>query len=112
MFKTVAELTTTDLQSVYSGRDGHCCCGCSGKHYNNPAWHPMNDRNHMRTSTRMHNKVLGILQSHPDTEVCNDPAFSSHVSVVVEGRLYIAYLQDGVFAKLDEAVPTLRGVGF
>ena len=28
----VAKLTPADIISVYSGRDGRCCCGCSGQH--------------------------------------------------------------------------------
>lgn len=27
-----ANLTTPQVLSVYSGKDGKCCCGCAGKH--------------------------------------------------------------------------------
>lgn len=34
--KTVGELTVDDVMSVYVGRAGRCCCGCSGRHTTNP----------------------------------------------------------------------------
>jgi hypothetical protein len=29
---TLAALTPSDVRSVYSGKDGACCCGCKGNH--------------------------------------------------------------------------------
>jgi hypothetical protein len=32
MSKQLADLTSEDLVSVYNGKIGACCCGCSGVH--------------------------------------------------------------------------------
>jgi hypothetical protein len=34
--KKLQDLTVDDVIQVYSGQDGKCCCGCSGKHTYNP----------------------------------------------------------------------------
>lgn len=36
--KLVKDLTTDDVMSVYSGKDGKCMCGCSGKYSYNPKY--------------------------------------------------------------------------
>jgi hypothetical protein len=36
--KKLQDLTVEDVLSVYSGKAGHCCCGCVGKHRYNSAF--------------------------------------------------------------------------
>lgn len=36
--KQIASLTPSDIISVYSGKAGKCCCGCSGIHRYNSAY--------------------------------------------------------------------------
>jgi hypothetical protein len=38
MIALVNQLQVADVASVYSGKNGRCCCGCSGKYSYNPAW--------------------------------------------------------------------------
>lgn len=33
MFHDFTEVQLNDVQSVYSGKDGKCCCGCSGNRW-------------------------------------------------------------------------------
>jgi hypothetical protein len=75
-FAKVACLTVSQIESVYSGRDHKCCCGCSGTHYPNTG------------KTPMVAKVLRLLQANPG-EVKDD---GSCLSIVYGARLYIAYL--------------------
>ena len=69
--------TFDEVTSVYSGRDGRCCCGCSGKHYDKGT--PAADR--------MIRKVVRILNERLDEITYG----SNNVSVVVYERLYVAY---------------------
>lgn len=71
------ELSKEQVKSVYSGRDGRCCCGCSGTHADEGE------------RSALWNKVLkvvneGLALGHADVE-------DTYVSVVVGKRLYIAY---------------------
>ena len=83
--KTLTDLTPKDIMSAYSGKDGKCCCGCSGKHYTSShataPRSPINDK--------MVNKILRILQAAPANEVDN---MGSCISTVIGTRLYIIYL--------------------
>ena len=78
--ETTVTFTLDQFQQVYSGKDGRCCCGCSGKHYTaaDKGWAAMGA------------KVMRLL---------NDPANGAedngdHVSVVLDGRLYIGYRKE------------------
>jgi hypothetical protein len=85
-------LTASEILSVYSGRDGKCCCGCAGKHYYNPQYKKEGTKNRgyevtdEDVSIKMVNKVIGILNR---SEVVEN--LGSCVSTVVDKRLYIAY---------------------
>ena len=72
------ELTIANVVSAYSGRNGKCCCGCSGTHYTaaeNPA-----------QVTRILNKITNTRTPE------NVEELSNCVCLVVGRRLYIAYL--------------------
>ena len=60
------------ITSVYSGKNGKCCCGCSGKHYRDGP---------------MVKKVVNIIQAHPEKMEQG----TNHTAVVIGNRLYIAY---------------------
>lgn len=100
--KTVATLTTSDVLSVYSGKNGSCCCGCAGKHTYNPEHRELgavrrgykldgnlipldDDEINGATITR----VLNIIKKNErgDTVVGSD----DNVSCVVGNRLYVVY---------------------
>ena len=81
--KRLASLTEK-TRNVYSGRDGRCCCGCSGIHRYNPLFV---GPEYATYNARFVKKVVGIIQANPDR------AFEggNHVYVVIGERLYIAY---------------------
>jgi acyl-CoA hydrolase len=73
--ETIMEaIDITKVTSVYSGKDGKCCCGCSGKHYE-------------ASSEKMVRKVVKLINSDLDRAEQG----SNDVSLVVGDRIYIAY---------------------
>ena len=67
-------LTPGHVRSVYSGRNGKCCCGCAGKH---------------STEAREITRILNLVKKNPTEFVTNE-----FVSTVVGKRVYIAYLKE------------------
>lgn len=63
---------TETIKSVYSGKDGKCCCGCSGKH---------------STDTKNINRIRKIIENADNAEKSGN-----HYYVVIGQRLYIAYI--------------------
>ena len=97
----VADLTKQDVLSVYSGIDGRCCCGCSGKYSYNSQYrqeagrkrgYPVSDED---VSDRMITRVLNILrkayEANPRSLEIDDK--TGYVSTTIGGRLYTAYLR-------------------
>lgn len=90
--RTKPALNISNVLSVYSGRDGACCCGCKGKHYyrtesrsqaSESRGYAVRDE---EISDKMATKVLRIVQNADHTEVG-----PNYVSTVVGERLYIVY---------------------
>lgn len=67
-------LAAEAVKSVYSGRDGKCCCGCAGTH---------------STAKAQITRVVNVINRNRGDIVVG----SNNVSVVVGTRLYIAYVQ-------------------
>ena len=88
-----------NVASVYSGIDGKCCCGCSGKHTfssQNRQWaeknrgYPVTDGEvNDRVVKMIYNKMSRLVESG-ETEYDN----SEFVSAVVGKRLYVVYWVD------------------
>lgn len=84
------------VQSVYSGKAGRCCCGCSGKHYYASAHVEEAGKNRGyqiqadEISDRMVARVVNLLNANAEGLLDKD---SEMVSVTINGRLYIAYLR-------------------
>jgi len=83
------------VSSVYSGIDGKCCCGCSGKHYyasTHREWaqkkrgYAVKDED---INDRMIEKVIKIIENAEKIE-----DLGSCISTTVGKRLYIAYLRE------------------
>jgi len=87
-------LKVEDVLSVYSGIDGKCCCGCSGKHTYNPMYvdegtkkrgYPVKESEvSKRVVSMVLNKVKGSMQAEVDGDM---------VTTVIGRRLYIVYLR-------------------
>lgn len=75
----IRNLTVDQIKQVYSGKNGKCCCGCSGTHY---------------TYGPMLQKVLNKMVANAGTSeghlgMCGEYVFS----LVVGARLYVIYVK-------------------
>lgn len=89
----LSNLEAWNVLSVYSGKDGKCCCGCAGKHYYNPAYLTLGGERRGyaveddECSARMVKKVVKLLKENAaDVEVGDN-----NLAVVIGKRVYIAY---------------------
>jgi len=99
----VRALTTDDVMSVYSGKDGSCCCGCSGKHSYNPKHRVVAGRHRgyviddNEVNPAMVKKVLRIVQEDAAADMptldVDGFGYGDYVSTVRGGRLYVVYLR-------------------
>ena len=80
-------ISIKDVESAYSGKDGKCCCGCSGKHYYLKAQGDYRGGGTTKDATQV-KRILNIVNAAEKKEV--DSVF---VSAVVDTRLYIVYLK-------------------
>ena len=78
-----------DVISVYSGKDGKCCCGCAGKHYD-ASWSNAK-RDHRTTSDKMVKKVFSLVENHLNAD--DKVETYGFKSSVVGGRIYIVYFK-------------------
>ena len=84
------------VASVYSGKDGACCCGCSGKHTYATRHHTWSSKNrgYAVKLEEINNRTVSMIVNKMNRNllyvVQDDESF---VSMVLPGeRLYIAYL--------------------
>lgn len=87
------------VMSVYSGKDGACCCGCSGKHTyaskhvdiasKHRGYKVMEDEVNDKVVKMIVNKINKVWDGKLDGIKENDD--SDYTSVVVGTRVYIAY---------------------
>jgi hypothetical protein len=94
--KKLVHVDVSKVQSVYSGRDGRCCCGCSGTHKTASAFraahsksrgYPVRDE---EVSDRSVKLICNKINAAGGGEEC-----SNHYFAVVGDRLYIAYKAEG-----------------
>lgn len=87
----LAALTTDEVMSVYSGKDGKCCCGCAGKHsYNSKHREAGTNRAgyEVTVNDAMVTKALKLVQAATKENVM---VGDNHYATVVGSRLYIVY---------------------
>lgn len=89
------KIALSNVLSVYSGKAGKCCCGCSGKHTYASATrdaagkrrgYPVTDDDEI--SDRCVKHTVAKIRNAPEVEVC-----IGHVSVTIGTRVHIAYLR-------------------
>jgi hypothetical protein len=86
-------LTTDKVQSVYSGVNGKCCCGCAGKHFYNSKYQTQASKSRgyevsdCEVSDKTVARVVKQFIANPGTI-----EIDQHVaSRVVGNRLYVVY---------------------
>jgi hypothetical protein len=90
----VLAAVTDDVLSVYTGKAGKCCCGCSGRHRYNAQFRDLGGRRRGyvlgddEVNTRQVTKVLGLLKAH----VSDVEDGGSYWALTLDGRDVIAYL--------------------
>lgn len=93
--KQRSDLQVDDVLSVYSGRNGACCCGCSGTHSYNSKYKDLGTKRRgyevkdEDVNDRQVRRVLNIIKK---AEKVNEEY--SYLATVVKNRLYIVYLKD------------------
>lgn len=89
-----SSINVENVMSVYSGKDGRCCCGCSGKHTYASATREKAGKNRgYEISDRTVKMIVRKMNQFPgQLERTQLEGFTAHYSVVVNERLYIAYL--------------------
>lgn len=91
--KTFVNLTTDNVMSVYSGRDGKCCCGCAGNHRYNSKHREAATKNRGYAvddddiNDKQVKRVLTLLQDNYQ----HVEAGGNHFSLVVGERIYVVY---------------------
>jgi hypothetical protein len=89
-----------NVASVYSGIDGRCCCGCSGKHTYasaHQAWGSKN-RGYKVEDDQVSDRTVKMVVNKIDRAVAAGVKPYDHdpkelVSVTLGRRLYIAYMK-------------------
>jgi hypothetical protein len=87
------------VRSVYSGKNGKCCCGCAGKHRYASALREeaSKDRGYEvkddEVNDRQVAKVVAIMNDR-SIPFEKDGLQSDYVAKVVGNRLYIAYFRN------------------
>ena len=89
----MATIIEREVMSVYSGRDGRCCCGCAGKHSYASQFqiaagkHRGYKVDDDEMNDRMVTRIAKLIENNLDKAKWGD----NNVSLVVENRLYVAY---------------------
>lgn len=86
---------TKTVASVYSGIDGKCCCGCSGKHSyasEHVDW-SSNNRGYQVTQDEVNDRSVKLISN----KIFNSPTMKdegSYACAIVGKRLLIAYFKE------------------
>lgn len=80
------QIQVSEVASVYSGRDGKCCCGCAGKHYHRAG---QATDSYQTVNNGQVTRVLRLFAANP--ELVEYEAGSNHAALVLGTRLHIVY---------------------
>lgn len=96
------QIDINKVQSVYSGKNGRCCCGCAGKHTYASKYKKVGSRDRgyvvqpeevsdrtVKLIVNKMNKLLAIPGAKP--EYLDKKTLKEFASIVQGDRLYIAY---------------------
>lgn len=69
-------ISIENVKQVYSGKDGKCCCGCSGTH---------------STDDKQKTRIVNILNKAAKAGNLMDTVDDTYAATVIGKRLYVAY---------------------
>jgi hypothetical protein len=90
----VTRLNVEHVASVYSGRNGKCCCGCAGKHSyasRHRFWASSNRGYAVDSNEVSDRSVKTIVNKMMKAGNMKLSRSGDHVYTVVDNRLYVAY---------------------
>lgn len=90
--KNIQDITTDEVVSVYSGKDGKCCCGCSGKHTYSSKHQDIAEQRGGGVSDSTVSRILDVLKENSYTVNSSVGLVRRFYSVVIGQRLYVVYL--------------------
>lgn len=93
MTATTSKIELNEISSVYSGRNGACCCGCAGKHTyasQHREWAGKN-RGYEVTDDEVFDRTVKMIVSKINANIDSAEDVGDHVALVVGKRLYVAY---------------------
>jgi hypothetical protein len=101
------QININNVMSVYSGKDGYCCCGCSGKHTYASKYCKIasEDRGYKVNEDEISDRTIKIIVNKMNkilSETNAKPEKSSspnYVSIVNGKRVYIAYYLPNYLSK-------------
>ncbi len=86
-----------DVVSVYSGRNGNCCCGCSGQHTYSSKFRARAEKqlawNDNRISDLTVKRIVGKINTSCRSEPRTTSLCAEYMTAVIGKRLYIAYFK-------------------
>lgn len=89
---TPEAINASDVVSVYSGKDGKCCCGCAGRYYYAKATRVAagKARGYKVTDDEINDgmitRIVRLMNKTPEAIEWDD----EYAALVVGGRLYMA----------------------
>lgn len=87
---------TKEIASVYSGKAGKCCCGCSGKHYYSSAHAEWSEKNRgysidpKEINDKQVKRIANIIAKNSEIVVRED---NNYEFVEIDSRIYITYFK-------------------
>jgi hypothetical protein len=83
----------TKIQSVYSGRNGRCCCGCAGKHTYASAFQLSAGimRGYAVEDKEVRNATVKLICNKINAAGPIESKSGDHFYAIVGDRLYVAY---------------------
>lgn len=89
----IESLSLENVKSVYSGKPGKCCCGCSGIHRYNARF-AKDDYERSSVSDRFVKRVINVLKENALGYTPSDVDLDrTYVAAVVGNKVYIAYVR-------------------
>jgi len=93
------QIDKSQIEGVYSGIDGRCCCGCAGKHTYASAFQKAAGKRRgykvddCEVSDRTVALIVNKINAAPaESREYHDGNYRKFHTAVIGGRLYIAYL--------------------